>query len=179
MSARNILEFLTTSNLIFHYLASTSLYSLALTCKDMYRLVNDNGTCISVNDLGAYKFWRTSIWSKEMNISMYRGILPYDIVFDIPASTCRYCGGKGDENDCKLFATGWIVNESLPNDTVIQKVGIIEKLKKGLRLLLMTFFAICHIFMSAFRFVESVSNDGTQCYEQDDASTIWLFQFLF
>lgn len=66
-----------------------------------------------------------------MNISMYRAKLPYDIVFELPESTCRYCGRK--EDDYRFFATGWIVNESMPNDTVIQIGKDNKKIKNRFR----------------------------------------------
>lgn len=53
-----------------------------------------------------------------MGWSMYRlERIPYDTVFDLPYSTCRYCGTEDHNN---LAAIGWFVDEPLPHDARIK-----------------------------------------------------------
>jgi hypothetical protein len=117
MSTLTVLELLTTSKLIYGFLELKSLYSLARTCKDLYCLVNDTGTCKSVTHWNAFRYWwRTTVWSIKMNRTIHRHYLWYEIVFDLPTNTCRLCGAIGRPCDSPCFATGWIVNESIPID---------------------------------------------------------------
>ena len=124
------LELVITTKLIFSYLLPHSTHSLAHTCKHLHRLAKEHGTCTSTDSWKEYRFWRTRVWNKEMNWAMYRNRIPYDLIFDFPAKMCRYCGSK---ENCNFTASGWLVDEGLPNDAHIQVSKDSNKLKKKFR----------------------------------------------